>query len=64
VLRTDNEGEFCGKELEQLCKKCGISCQNSTQYTPQQNGVVERTNMTLMKKERSMLSSVELAQEF
>jgi transposase InsO family protein len=34
VLRTDNGGELCGKEFDQLCKKCGIACQNSTPYTP------------------------------
>ena len=25
VLRTDNGGEFCSKEFEELCKKCGIA---------------------------------------
>jgi transposase InsO family protein len=44
VLRTDNEGEFCGNFFECLCKKCGITCQNTTPYTPQKNGVVERIN--------------------
>jgi transposase InsO family protein len=39
VLRTDNGGEFCGKEFDQFCKQCGIACQNTTPYTPQQNGV-------------------------
>jgi hypothetical protein len=34
VLRTNNGGELCGKEFDQLCKKCGISCKNSTPYTP------------------------------
>ena len=24
VLRTDNGGEFCSKEFEEFCKKCGI----------------------------------------
>ena len=36
----------------------------TTPYTPQQNGVAERMNMTLMEKARSMLSGVELGQEF
>jgi hypothetical protein len=64
VLRTDNGGELCGKDFEQFCKQCGIACQNTTPYTPQQNGVVERMNRTLMDKARSMLSGVGLAQEF
>jgi hypothetical protein len=56
VLRTDNGGE--------LCKKCGIARQKTTPYTPQQNGVAERMNRTLMEKARSMLSGARLGQEF
>jgi hypothetical protein len=64
VLRTDNGGEFYGNEFEELCKKCGIARQNTTPYTPQQNGVAKRMNKTLMEKARCMLSSVGLGQEF
>ena len=64
VLRTDNGGEFCKKEFEEFCKKCGIARQKNTPYTPQQNGVAERMNRTLMEKARSMLSGTGLGQEF
>jgi hypothetical protein len=64
VLRTDNGGEFYKNEFEEFCKKCGIERKKNTMYTPQQNGVVERMNRTLMEKARSMLSSVGLGQEF
>jgi len=64
VLRTNNGGEFCSKEFEEFCKKCGISRQKTTPYTPQQNGVVEKMNKTLMERARSMLSGVELGQKF
>jgi transposase InsO family protein len=64
VLRTDNGGEFCGNEFEEFCKKCGIARKKTTPYTPQQNGVAERMNMTLMEKSRSMLSGAELGHEF
>jgi hypothetical protein len=47
VLRTDNGGEFCRNEFEELCKKCGIERKKTTPYTPQQNGVAERMNRTL-----------------
>ena len=50
VLRTNNGGEFCGNEFEDFCKKCGIARQKTTPYTPQQNGVAERMNRTLMEK--------------
>jgi transposase InsO family protein len=63
MLRTDNAREFCGNEFEWFCKKCGISRRNTTPYTPQQNGVAERMNMTLMEKSRCMLSGVRLGKE-
>jgi transposase InsO family protein len=60
VLRTYNGGEFYGNEFEELCKKCGIARKKTTPYTPQQNGVTERMNMTLMEKSRCMLNGVGL----
>ena len=64
VLRIDNGGEFSEKEFEQFSKQCGITRQKTNPYTPQQNGVVERMNRSLMEKPRSMLSGVGLGQEF
>eukprot|EP00253_Pinus_taeda_P006511 PITA_06511 len=63
VLRTDNGGEFCSKEFEELCKKCGIARQKNTPYTPPQNGVAERMNKTLMERARSMLSGAGTVKE-
>ena len=54
VLRTDNGGEFCSTKFEELCKKCRIAWQKTTRYTPQQNGVVERMNKTLMERAKNM----------
>ena len=64
MLRTNNGGEFCSKEFEEFCKKCGIAWQKTTPYTPQQNGVAKRMNKTLMERARSMLSGSGLGQEF
>eukprot|EP00253_Pinus_taeda_P021756 PITA_21756 len=64
VLRADNGGEFCSKEFEEFCKKCGIARQKTTPYTPQQNGVAERMNKMLMQRARSMLNGARLGQEF
>ena len=64
MLRTDNNGEFCKKEFEEFCKKCGIARKNTTPYTPQENGVVERMKKMFMEKARSMLSGVRLGHEF
>jgi hypothetical protein len=56
LLRKDNGGEFY--------KKCGIERKKTTPYTPKKNGFAERMKKTLMEKARSMLSDVELGQEF
>jgi transposase InsO family protein len=63
VSRIDNGGEFCENEFEEFCKKCGIARQNTTPYTPQQNGVSKRMNKTLMEKARCLLSGVGLGKE-
>eukprot|EP00253_Pinus_taeda_P028998 PITA_28998 len=64
VLRIDNRGEFCNKEFEEFCNKCGIARQKTTPYTPQHNRVAERMNKTLMERARSMLNGARLGQEF
>jgi transposase InsO family protein len=63
VMRTYNGGEFCGNEFEEFYKKCGIERTENTPYTPHQNGVAERMNMTLMEKVRCMLSCAGLWKE-
>nr|GEX64102.1 retrotransposon protein, putative, Ty1-copia subclass [Tanacetum cinerariifolium] len=49
-LRTDNGLEFCGESFNSLCRKYGISRHHTLVRTPQQNGVAERMNMTIMEK--------------
>jgi len=48
VLRNNNGGEFTAAEFEAYCADEGIQCHFSTSYTPQQNGVVERRNQTVV----------------
>jgi hypothetical protein len=62
-LRTDNGGEFTSVEFENYCKEAGIERHKTMVYTPQQNGVVERMNKTLLERARSMLSNAKLQQE-
>ncbi|CAB80825.1 putative polyprotein [Arabidopsis thaliana] len=50
VLRTDNGLEFCNLKFDEYCKKNGIERHRTCTYTPQQNGVAERMNRTLMEK--------------
>jgi transposase InsO family protein len=64
VLRTHNGGEFCGSKFDHFYKQFGLACQNTTPYTPQQNGFSKRMNKMFMDKARSMLSGDGLVQEF
>ncbi|KAK4403516.1 Retrovirus-related Pol polyprotein from transposon TNT 1-94 [Sesamum angolense] len=50
ALRTDNGLEFCNQNFSDLCKEFGIKRHKTTPYTPQQNGVAERMNITLLNK--------------
>ncbi|KAL5579868.1 hypothetical protein UlMin_012310 [Ulmus minor] len=55
VLRTDNGLEFCNVAFDDYCKEHGILRHRTVRYTPQQNGVAERMNRTLVDKVRCML---------
>ncbi|GJX16586.1 retrovirus-related pol polyprotein from transposon TNT 1-94, partial [Tanacetum coccineum] len=54
-LRTDNGTEFVNKTLIEFCESVGITYNTSVPQTPQQNGVVERRNQTLIEAARTML---------
>ncbi|KAF4145511.1 Reverse transcriptase (RNA-dependent DNA polymerase) [Phytophthora infestans] len=55
VLRTDNGGEFINEEFNTLCDEAGLERQISEPDVHYQNGVVERTNRTLIEAARTML---------
>ncbi|GJY40996.1 retrovirus-related pol polyprotein from transposon TNT 1-94 [Tanacetum coccineum] len=54
-VRTDNGTEFVNQTLREWYENVGISHQTSVARTPQQNGVVERQNQTLVEAARTML---------
>ncbi|KAL2226226.1 UNVERIFIED_CONTAM: Retrovirus-related Pol polyprotein from transposon TNT 1-94 [Sesamum indicum] len=56
-LRTDNGLEFCNQNFYDLCDKFGIKRHRTNPYIPQQNGVAERMNRTLLEKVRCLLIS-------
>ena len=64
TLRTDNGLEFCNKLFDGFCESIGIHRHRTCAYTPQQNGVAERMNRTIMEKVRSMLSDSGLPKRF
>ena len=54
-IRSDNGTEFKNMKIEEWCDEEGIKHEFSATYTPQQNGVVERKNKTLITLARAML---------
>lgn len=63
-LRTDRGGEFNSEEFNKFCQMNGIKRQLTAAYTPQQNGVAERKNRTVMNMVRSMLSEKMIPKTF
>ncbi|KAI5355061.1 hypothetical protein L3X38_007956 [Prunus dulcis] len=59
-VRSDKGGEFTSCEFNKLCEEAGIQRQFSMAYTPQQNGVVERKNRTVVEMAKAMLHEKEL----
>nr|GEW26698.1 hypothetical protein [Tanacetum cinerariifolium] len=60
TIRTDRGTEFLNKTLNAFFKKEGIEHQTSIAQTPEQNGVVERQNHTLVEAVRTMLLASQL----
>ncbi|KAI3510738.1 hypothetical protein L1887_17871 [Cichorium endivia] len=63
-IRSDNGTEFNNGQIEEFLALKGIEHNFSAAYTPQQNGVVERRNRTLVEAARSMLNFANLPQTF
>ena len=63
-LRCDNGGEYVGREFKNFCKVKGIQIEWTVPYSPEQNGVSERMNRTLVEKVRSMISDSGIGKEF
>ncbi|GJW47720.1 putative ribonuclease H-like domain-containing protein [Tanacetum coccineum] len=64
VIRCDNGTEFQNKEMNQFCKRKGIKREFSVARTPQQNGIAERKNRTLIEAARTMLADSKLPTTF
>ena len=64
MLKSDGGGEYDSHEFLDFCKQHGIRRQFTTKYTPQQNGVAERKNQTIMNMAHSMLSHKKLSNEY
>ncbi|GJX87964.1 putative ribonuclease H-like domain-containing protein [Tanacetum coccineum] len=64
VIRCDNGNEFKNKVMNQFFEMKGIKREFSVARTPQQNGVAERKNRTLIEAARTMLADSKLPTTF
>jgi transposase InsO family protein len=64
VLRSDNGGEYVSKAFALYLQQQGIRHQTTAPYSPEQNGVAERANRTLMEAARSMLHARAMDHKF
>ncbi|GJV53655.1 putative ribonuclease H-like domain-containing protein, partial [Tanacetum coccineum] len=55
IIRSDNGTEFNNKVMDDFCKEKGIRREYSVARTPQQNGVAERRNRTLVEAAKTMV---------
>lgn len=64
AIRTDNGGEFTSAKFETYLKTEGVQHELTVPKNPEQNGVAERMNRTLVENTRSMLSNANLPHSF
>ncbi|GJU87408.1 putative ribonuclease H-like domain-containing protein [Tanacetum coccineum] len=64
IIRSDNGTEFKKKVMDDFCREKGIKREYSVARTPQQNGVAERRNRTLIEAARTMLADSKLPTTF
>jgi hypothetical protein len=55
VLRSDNGGEYTSRDFSDFCIEAGIKMEYSIPYNPQQNGLAERKNKTIIEATKVMI---------
>lgn len=64
AVRSDRGGEYTSTVFMKYCEEQGIRRFLTAPYSPQQNGVAERKNRTVLDMIRSMLKSKNMSKEF
>jgi hypothetical protein len=64
VLRTDHGGEFTSNTFKEYCDSLRVQGHLTVPYSPQQNGVVEHRNQTIVGTARSMMKTAEMPGKF
>ncbi|KMS94207.1 hypothetical protein BVRB_023730, partial [Beta vulgaris subsp. vulgaris] len=60
TIQADNGGEFTSNYLRNKLKEKGIKLQTTVPYTPEQNGIAERMNRTVVDRARTLLTHAAL----
>lgn len=55
ILRSDNGTEYVNGQMDALLKRHGILHQTTMPHTPEQNGLAEKMNRTLIEKAKAMI---------
>ncbi len=63
-LRSDNGGEYCSRVFDDYLKAKGITHQTTVPHRPEQNGIAERMNRTLVEAAHSMMFHAGMPKEF
>ena len=64
AIRTDNGGEYTSRKFQEYLKTEGVRHELTVPKNPEQNGVAERINRTLIETARSMLIDSHLPHSF
>lgn len=64
ILRSDNGKEYVNHSFHNFLRSAGIIHQTSNPYTPEQNGLAERMNRTLVEKAKCMIFNACLQKEY
>ncbi|KAI5353004.1 hypothetical protein L3X38_005896 [Prunus dulcis] len=63
-LRSDRGGEYTSNEFNKFCDEMGMERQLTVAYSPQQNGVAERKNRTIVEMAKCMMFEKGMPLEF
>ena len=64
IIRSDGGGEYTSKAFKAYLESKGIYHEKTNAYTPQENGMVEWMNYTLVESTQAMLYDVELPNSY
>lgn len=64
LRRSNRENEYCHKKCADFLEQNGTIHETTVPYTPEQNGVKDRVNRTLIEKTRCLLQDSGLNNQF